>query len=279
MSVWDKPSNYSATQATSQFVRGWGDSKKQPEYPKPPDPAYVADQQMRINRDAARMSMVNQEGPYGGVNYTEGPDGRFTATSTLHPSETDAVFGARAAAKGSLGDFMRRYGATGAPDFSGDRQRTEDALYGRATSRLDPQYQDRERQLTSRLENQGITQGSTAYQRAMDDFGRERRSAYDEARTSSILGGGAEQSRMFDLSDRQRAREFGEIGGLFDLGRIARFTPQGQSSAGIGAPDFMGAVQDQYQGQLGAFNNRQAQSSANRQATTQTLAALLSLFA
>lgn len=251
--------------------------KNNPNYPQPPDPNQIANAQMRINRDAARMSLINQEGPFGSLNYTEGPNGQFTARQSLDPSETGAVFGARAGANQKLGDFLSRYKGTGS-DFSADRDRIEDTLYQRNTSRLDPQYQDREKQLSSRLAAQGITQGSRAYQTALDDFNRERRGAYDEARQSAILGGGAEQSRLFDMSARQRGQEFGEIGGLFDLGRIARFTPQGQGNAGIGAPDFMGASQQQYQGQLGAFNHQQQQSAANRQAMASGASALLSLF-
>lgn len=263
----DDLGNYSLTQGT---IRG----KKQPDYPVPPDPAYVADQQMRINRDAARGSLIDQSGPFGSLSYEELPDGRFRANSALDPSETGAIFGARSAANEGLSGFRSKYGG-GGPDFSNDRQRIEDALYKRATGRLDEQYGRREEQTRARLLAQGATEGSEAWNNAMKDFGNQRTDEYDFARQSAILGGGQEQSRLQDLYSRQRGQEFGEIGGLFELGRLASFTPRGQGNAGIGPADFQGAVENQFAGQLGAFQSASANASANRQANTQLLSGLL----
>lgn len=224
--------------------------------PKAPDPYAMADAQMKINRDAARMSMVNQEGPFGSVNYSEGPNGMFTAKTSLDPAGQAAIGGARQMAGDRLSMFNTKYAGDGS-DYSGDRQRIEDELYKRYSSRLDPEYGERERAMLSRLEAQGITQGSEAYKRNMDDFNRDRRSAYDEARSSSILGGGAEQSRLFDMFSRQRGQEFGEVGSLFNLGQLGN-TPQAIGHAGIGSPDLMGAITGNYQAQLGADAARQA---------------------
>lgn len=128
----DDLSQYSLTQSTNR------QKNRDPQFPQAPDPAYLADQQMRINRDAARASLVNQEGPFGSLQYSENPDGTFTARSQLDPSEVDAVMGARAGANQGLMSYYQRYGGAG-PDFSGERNKIEDAMYGRATSRLDPQ--------------------------------------------------------------------------------------------------------------------------------------------
>lgn len=236
--------------------------------PKAPDPYAMADAQMKINRDAARMSMVNQQGPFGSVNYSEGPNGMFTATTSLDPAGQAAIGGARQMAGDRLSMFNSKYAGEGS-DFSGDRQRIEDAMYSRMTSRLNPEYDERERAMLSRLEAQGITQGSEAFKRNADDFNRDRRSAYDEARQSAILGGGQEQSRMFDMGSRQRGQEWGEVGSLFNLGQLGN-TPQAIGHAGIGSPDLMGAINNQYQGQLGAY-------SAKKQGQAQLLGGLLKL--
>lgn len=266
---------YSATQATNKFVSG--ENKRPPAYPTPPDPAYVADQQMRINRDAARSSLINQQGPFGSLQYRENPDGTFTATSALDPSETGAVFGARDAATQGLGAFRSRYGGQ-PPDFGGERQRIEDAMYKRASGRLDEQYGRGEEQTRARLLAQGATEGSEAWGNAMTDFNTQKRDDYDQARQSAILGGGQEQSRLDEMASRRRGQEFGEIGGLFELGRLASFTPRGAGNAGVGPADFQGAVQDQYQGQLGAYGQQAAQSAAKRQANTQMLGSLITAF-
>lgn len=80
----------------------------------------------------------------------------------------------------------------GTDDWSADRQRVEDALMGRLSTQLD---RDRSA-LEQRLANQGITIGSDAYTRAMDDFSRSS----SDARTSAILGAGQEQNRLQQLA-------------------------------------------------------------------------------
>ena len=79
------------------------------------------------------------------------------------------------------------------------RQQVEDALYNRATSRLDPQFEQQQRRLETQLVNQGFDRGSEAFRREMEDFGRQRTDAYGQARNEAIMAGGAEQSRLFGL--------------------------------------------------------------------------------
>lgn len=94
----------------------------------------------------------------------------------------------------------------GQNDFGGERQKVEDALYSRQTSRLDPQYQQQQKALETDLMNQGFARGSEAWNQAMGDFNREKEQAYSGARNDSILAGGGEQSRLFAdaLSGRQQ---------------------------------------------------------------------------
>ena len=80
-----------------------------------------------------------------------------------------------------LGQAREQLGST--PDWgglqqvgSGDeaRQRAEDAIYQRATSRLDPQWQQQEGDLRSRLYNQGLREGDAAFDREVGNFGKAR---------------------------------------------------------------------------------------------------------
>lgn len=87
-------------------------------------------------------------------------------------------------------------------DYSADRAKVEEALF----SRLNPQLSRDRGLLESRLATQGITQGSEAYNRAVDEANR---SATD-ARMQAILAGGQEQSRLADLALRTRGQLFGE---------------------------------------------------------------------
>ena len=73
---------------------------------------------------------------------------------------------------------------TGANRFdwdSNNRQRAEDAAYGRSTSRLDPQFEQRGEALEIKLRNQGLRVGDQAYDDAMGNFERDRTDAYEQA--------------------------------------------------------------------------------------------------
>ncbi|WP_082724683.1 tail fiber domain-containing protein [Paracoccus aminovorans] len=91
------------------------------------------------------------------------------------------------------GNITRTYGT----DFSQDRAKVEQAIMDRAAGGLE---NDR-KALEQRLADQGIAIGSAAYQSAMDDYNR----GVNDMRTSAILAGGQEQSRMAGL-EAQRAQ-------------------------------------------------------------------------
>ncbi|SLN74737.1 hypothetical protein ROJ8625_04091 [Roseivivax jejudonensis] len=96
---------------------------------------------------------------------------------------------------GDAGDITRSYGT----DFSDDRRRVEEALFSRLNPQLD---RDRESLRTSLL-NQGIREGSEAYDRAMNRFNEQS----NDARMQTILAGGQEQSRLADLEARRAGFE------------------------------------------------------------------------
>lgn len=110
----------------------------------------------------------------------------------------------------------------GTDDFSADRQKVEDALYGRTTSRLDPQWQSQANDLAVRLANQGVTVGSEAWQREMDAFGRAKNDAYANARNDAILAGGTEQSRLFGNALAARQQGYNEVLGSGNFANSAQ---------------------------------------------------------
>ena len=100
-------------------------------------------------------------------------------------------------------------GAPALPDVGETRNRAEDAIYGRAESRLDPRFQQSEADLRNRLYNQGLREGDAAYQRELDNFGRTKNDAYQAAMMEAIMGGGVEAQRDFGmgLGARQQAQQ------------------------------------------------------------------------
>ena len=95
---------------------------------------------------------------------------------------------------GDAGEITRSYGP--ADDFSSDRSRVEESLYGR----LNPQLQRERGNIEQRLADQGIRYGSQAYTSAMDDYNRQA----NDLRLGVTAAGGQEQQRMMDMA-AQRA--------------------------------------------------------------------------
>lgn len=77
------------------------------------------------------------------------------------------------------------------------RQRSEDAAYGRETSRLDPQFEQAGSDMEIKLRNQGLTAGDEAYDRAMGNFGRQKNDAYEQARMGAVGTGRAESQQAY----------------------------------------------------------------------------------
>jgi hypothetical protein len=98
----------------------------------------------------------------------------------------------------------------GANDMEGARKQIQDALYQRQASYLDPQYQQREQQLQSRLAAQGITQNSEAWNNSLDELNRARSFDYGQARDQAITGGLGEMTGLAGIASNNRGQLYGE---------------------------------------------------------------------
>jgi hypothetical protein len=102
------------------------------------------------------------------------------------------------------------------------RKRVEDALYRRAQSRLDPRFNQESTQLNDRLARMGFMPGSGASNKSLSNFGRTKNDAYQNAINEAIIGGGTEQSRLFDLAMKARQQGVSEIGNRYGAGMEGR---------------------------------------------------------
>jgi len=102
-------------------------------------------------------------------------------------------------------DYMRPGGGPPIADVD-YRTQIQDALYNQQKSRLDPRFSQQRGDLEARLASQGITQGSEAYNREFDNFGRAENDAYSQAMQTSITGGEAATAGQFgrDMGSRQQ---------------------------------------------------------------------------
>jgi hypothetical protein len=165
----------------------------------------------------------NQSDPYGSATWEVGPDGRATYRTQLTPeqafiggqedwldrSKNTTAGDVQTNQFGMYKNALNYDGAQAMPgvnDFGGERQRVEDQLYSRYTSRLDPEYQRQEQALKQNLANRGLTTGSEGWNREMDAFRTSQRDAYADARMQAVQAGGSEQERLFNqaLGARQQ---------------------------------------------------------------------------
>ena len=102
------------------------------------------------------------------------------------------------------------------------RQRAEDFMYNQYKSRLDPQFQEAEQQLQIDLRNRGLVEGDAAYDAAMENFGRQRNDAYQQAKFNAVNNAGAEAQRNFGMESSRRGQLFGEAQGMSqdDISRL-----------------------------------------------------------
>lgn len=140
----------------------------------------------------------------------------------------------------------------GSNDFSGDRQRVEDAMFQRLNPQIDRQRQEFETSLT----NRGIRPGSSAYSQQMSDFN----SSLNDQRTSILLNAGQEQNRQQQLALNS---------GNFANAAQAQQYGQNSNNAQFGNA----ALQQMYGNQVSASNQQNAlrQQGLNEMLTQRSL--------
>lgn len=162
-----------------------------------------------------------------------------------------AAIGPQGSIQGSLansGNIQDSYGPT---DYSADRKAVEDALY----SRVNPQLDRDRNQLETKLVNQGLARGSTAFNNAMDEANRQA----NDARMQVVGAGGAEQTRLAGLAR--------------DAGNFTNAAQQQRYGQNLGAGQFANTAQQQgYDQSIGAgtFANTAQQQKFDQQQGTQT---------
>lgn len=81
-------------------------------------------------------------------------------------------------------------------NISGAIQNASDAAYKNAAGYLDPQFANQENTLKNTLVNQGVPQNSEAWNKAMDDFQRQKTFAYSQAQSGAQAQGLTAQNQI-----------------------------------------------------------------------------------
>ena len=182
-------------------------------------------------------------------------------------------------------------GLPGIPtDFSGLRQRAEDASFARSERLLNPVFERQENRLRQDLANRGqpIAQG-TAGGSEFDIFNQQRNLSYEDAANQAVLAGGAESDRLLNQALGTRGQLFGENlstaqqagaeqNRVFGLQQAARQQQFNELAALLGGqqvgttaqanfqlPNPADAANAGFQADLAAYNARVGNSQANTQ--------------
>jgi hypothetical protein len=210
-----------------------------PPVPGSPDMTGAAERQANSSRDAinaqTQQNRPGQTNAFGSsTTWTIGPDGR--------PMQTQSFGGQMGSLAGTLqGQALDAAGNPLPGGFSLDPSSARDqaitGAYNQATSRLDPQFRQREQALRSQLLNQGLDPSSEAFQTAMGNFGRERNDAYSTAMNGAIAQGTQAGESLFNqgLSGHQQAMADALLGKTLPLQQL------GSLGGFLGMPNFSSA--------------------------------------
>lgn len=227
--------------------------------PKAPDPAKTAAAQAGMNVDTAQAqqltNMVDQIGPDGSLKYTSSGSNSFvdstgktvtipkyTATTTLSPQQ-QAIKAQTDSASLNLGTiandqsaFLKDY--LGKPvDLSNEA--TEARLMELGSKRLDPKFAQDEEALRQRLANQGVIEGSQAWNSAFNTFNEGKNDAYNNLALT-----GRQQAVNEALTERNQP--LNEIIGLLSGSQVQQPQFVNTPQSNVAGVDYSGLVSDKY---------------------------------
>ena len=245
---------------------------KSPKTPASPDYASLAQQQSQLEQSAAdratQANRYNQQNPYGSMTWDkqaitnpDGTSGGYNWTSKVNLSpEQQYLFDKTGAAQREIAAGTPEYAQRVSQYLSGPmetgegvRSRVESELLGKLNTQSDRDLES----TRARLLNQGVTENSEAWRRAMVDFDLNRQ----QARSTAILNAGGEASRQVDLSNTLRNQYLNELGAMLSGSQATIPNYQYGQAVNSGAPNIYGAAQDQYASALQNYNAKVAQQA------------------
>lgn len=159
--------------------------------PQAPDFQGIANQQLQANRP-------NQTNAFGaGVQWTQLPNGQWSQSQSFGGPMAGVATGLQNQMAQSMSTPFSLSGLGQMNDGQQARDQAINSAYGQATSRLDPQWAQREEQQRTQLLNQGLDPASEAYRNSMGELGNQRNDAYTSAMNMAIGQGTAAGDSVF----------------------------------------------------------------------------------
>jgi hypothetical protein len=247
-----------------------------PAPPPAPDPNKAAAAQAGMNRDTAiaqqQTNMTNQVSPQGSLSYNrlQGQDHtyidsngkevtipRYEAVTKLSPEEQQ-LYDLTSRIKQNIGqigvDQSQRIGDLLSTPVNLNNEATEARLTELGTKRLDPRFAREEETLRTRLANQGVGQGSAAWNDAFNNFNQARNDAYNQLYLS-----GRQQAVQEALA--QRNQPINEISALLSGSQVSMPQQIQTPQSPVQPVDYIGMLNSQYQAQMQAYGQQLAARS------------------
>lgn len=252
--------------------------KSQPKPPTPPSPGAVAAAQTGTNVGTAiansHLNNITQIGPDGSLSYnidgyTEWKDPtsnkvyqlpKWVQTTALSPGQQrlyDLNQGTETELAGMAGEQAKRLRGLLSEPVDLSNEAVEGRLFDLADRRFAPQKQREMESLRTDLANQGITEGSEAYNRATSRFGETWNDRYNNLALT-----GRQQAVQEALTSRNQP--LNEIIGIMSGTQVG--LPQFSAPAnnfGIPTTDYAGISANNFNQQMQGYNaqmaNRQSQ--------------------
>lgn len=187
---------------------------------------------------------------------------QYTATQTLSPSQQKIFDETQGASlnlaklannqSGRLDELLSK--PFSLEDSGLTRDRVEQALM----DRLNPQLQQDEDRLLTRLSNQGIKLGSTAFDTGMDEATRQR----NDARLAVIAQAGDEQTRAAQLQFAARNQPINEILALASGSQVQQPNFVNSNMPNIPTTDVAGLINENFNQKMGVYNAKSAAANS-----------------
>lgn len=247
-----------------------------PQAPATPNPTQTAAAQTGSNISTAigqqQLNAIDQYGPQGSVtyaqtgtyDYTDPSTGQkytlpklkqTTSLSTGQQAIYDAMQGTQANLANTAKEQSGRISGLLNQPFSLNNEAVEGRLMELGRSRLDPALDRRREAEIARLSNQGIMQGSTQYDRAMENLNQGENDAYNQL----LLSG---RGQAVNEALLERSQPLNEIIGLASGSQVQMPAYAPTAQTGLAGTDVAGitananaANQAAYGTQLGQWNN------------------------
>ena len=227
------------------------------------NPAILAPIQQAFNEQAGvnqiGLNAINQVTPFGSLTYTGTPGNGMYATQELTPqlqtllNQFQNTQGTIANTASNLaGTFGNLYGQP--PDLLGMSSPQVQAQMAAFNSYMQPTYKNQLSNLQSQLQDQGITQGSAAWDNAMRGY----YTSQDQANAAALMQfepqAYAQAVQNYQLPMQTLAGLFGMTSPSASISGVSQpfvNTP----TASVQPPNYQGQAQNYYQNQQNQFQN------------------------